>query len=232
MPKRMKRKPGNQQGRNAAHIPGSQQAGQDAIWEGIRTLKTFTRAELTLWLSKHKLRNINDTTVKGYIRRLNLGGYLTTETTSPSNGNCKHLRYTLIKNTGTEAPRLTQKGTPSKKGKCRENMWRTMKVISEFDYRELALASSNEQTTVSDANAKAYIKYLHKAGYLHRTKSGTTRGDSRKRSLARYRLLPSKNTGPQSPQIQSTTQVYDPNLQQVIWSPTPQHTQQEELCDA
>ena len=51
------------------------------------------------------------------------------------------------------------------------------------------------------------MKMLRTAGYLRKKK-----GDKN------YTLVLGMNTGPLAPQIQKTKQIYDPNLQKVIWS--------------
>ncbi|WP_423828505.1 hypothetical protein, partial [Staphylococcus aureus] len=77
----------------------------------------------------------------------------------------------------------------------------------------LAVQASTEEHAVRHREAQYYIGYLYRAGYLHRTVAG---GPGRP---ARYRLIPSRYTGPLPPQIQRIRQVWDANKQEVVWRP-------------
>ena len=178
-------------------------------------MKTFTRKELILHVGKHHSQVINDETVISYINRLLKGGFLEVSKRAFNNPKAFNV-YTLIKNTGVETPRLTKDGQPSKQGLGRENLWRSIRTLGEFNYRELAVTASTEKVSVSDTQAQDYVKHLKKAGYLQETQAASPSG-----VLARYRLAPRKNTGPRPPQIQRIKQVYDPNLGEIVWPITP-----------
>ncbi|CAA0111503.1 Uncharacterised protein [BD1-7 clade bacterium] len=218
--------PGKNGGKKPVHIQGTNLSGQDAIWAGIRTLREFDRKDLVIWVSNNKYRGVNDDTVKAYLQRLSKGGYIRVIDTKNYRGVAKAYRYILAQDCGIHAPRLKRDGTPSTLGRGRENLWRAMKLLGDFDWRELAMTASNDDVTVKPTEAKDYIKHLYRAGYLQCTQSSRS-GSRANGSLAKYRLLPKKNTGPRPPQIQRIKQVYDPNLQQVVWSPN-----EEECCNA
>ncbi|MDP2549459.1 hypothetical protein [Oceanobacter sp. 4_MG-2023] len=197
----------------------SQGRGQDAIWIGIRTLACFTTPELYLWLSK-KGTSVHTMTISSYLKRLQLGGYLSVEKAEKKG---QPNTWTLIKNTGTETPRLNKEGQPVTQGRGRENLWRTIKVLGEFSYRELAAAANTDSVKVEERDAAEYCRYLTNAGYLRITKAAHNGG-----GLTRYRLIPGKNTGPRPPQIQRTKQIYDPNLGLVVWSSHPTKSTESE----
>lgn len=184
---------------------------QEAIWEAIRALKTFSRADLAMWLVKHKVSGINDTTISSYVERLHRGAIIEHIETQLCQGvSARHI-YLLVIDRGREAPRLREDGTPVTQGLGTEQMWRAMKVLGDFTYRELALASTTEAAIVSEIAAKSYIGHLHAAGYLHMMPR------DKLNQAARYKLLPSKITGPRPPMVQRTKRVFDPNLKKVVW---------------
>jgi predicted ArsR family transcriptional regulator len=198
--------PAKKRGRKPASIGAY--GTQDAIWRAIRELGKFTRDDLTHYINKEMA--VNDMTVKSYLERLSNAGYLSVEKSEPE-GARSIAHYTLERDTGLETPRLRKDGSKVTQGLGREQMWRTMKMLREFNRKELALAASTEQCRVSEASANEYLSMLNQAGYLiisRPSKPGT---------CARYRFLPSKYTGPRPPQIQRVKQLFDPNLNKVVW---------------
>lgn len=201
------RKPAKGMGRKPVSI--GTYGTQDAIWRGIRERKTFTQADLTHHVNQDV--PVNDTTVRSYLVRLVAGGYLKIDKTPHHTGVCEQATYTLLKDTGIETPRLRKNGERVTQGRGREQMWRSMKMLKDFDWQQLALAASTEACVVSGASAKEYASMLQQAGYLVLVRPG--KGSIR----ARYRLLPSKYTGPRPPQVQRVKQLFDPNLNKVVW---------------
>ena len=181
----VRHQPGRRRGRKPVHIGAY--GTQDAIWRGVRELKTFTKDDLIIHISRDL--KVCDATVDSYLTRLVRGGYLQVEKVPKHRGVCKLSRFTLIRDTGVETPRLSKAGAPVTQGRGRENLWRTMKILREFDFQELAAAASTEETSITPATA---IRH-------------------------RYKLLPSKYTGPRPPQIQRVKQLYDPNVDKVVW---------------
>ncbi|MEX0732877.1 MAG: hypothetical protein WED00_05850 [Aquisalimonadaceae bacterium] len=185
--------------------------GRQVIWEAIRRLKRFTTADL-----EHATR-VKMATIRTYVEGLTNAGYL--QRVNPPRGAQGGAAgfpagvWELLRDVGVEAPRVRKNGEEVTQGRGREQMWRTMRIIGEFNYHELAVQASTEEQPVAPNEANYYCLYLQRAGYLHCIAPG---GPNR---AARYRLLPSRYTGPQAPQIQRVRQVWDPNLEQVVWRP-------------
>lgn len=85
-----------------------------------------------------------------------------------------------------------------------------MRMLGEFGYRDLTVTASTAATPIADIDAKDYLKHLYRAGYLKVT------APAHGNRPARYRLI--RNTGPKPPKVQRIRQVFDPNLNEVVWS--------------
>jgi hypothetical protein len=46
-------------------------------------------------------------------------------------------------------------------------MWRTMRIVRDFTFHELAALASSTEVTVAPTTAKDYLKHLLNAGYAH-----------------------------------------------------------------
>lgn len=149
--------------------------------------------------------------VRDYLVSLEAAGYLK-RNEEPRKGG-EPVRYRLVRDVGVEAPRVTRDGRHVTQGAGREQLWRTMRIIGEFNHRELAVHASTEAQPVAENEAAYYCQYLARAGYLVTIVEG---GPNRP---ARYRLLPSRYTGPRAPQIQRIRQVWDANKHEVVWRP-------------
>ncbi|WP_051298712.1 hypothetical protein [Marinobacterium litorale] len=197
--------------------------GREAIWSQIREQREFTRE--SLWLALDHDQGDNRKAIDSYLTCLKNGGYIDITRERWINqddndqrqggGGTREYVYTLIRDCGVEAPRLRKDGSEVTQGRNRENMWRAMRIIGEFNFHELAMAASTEEVPIKPTDAKNYIHYLHKAKYLVKTRPAT-RG--RRAVAARYRLVPARYTGPKPPQIQRVRQVFDPNTNTVVWS--------------
>lgn len=181
--------------------------GRQAMWDAMRAKREFTVRNI----ASASMRN--DSSVREYFKRLLAAGIIEEAGTMPSEINpasrYQHTLYRLALDLGNLAPRLTPDGKPIKEG--RDQMWRTMKMLSSFTVVDLAAAASTEDCMVSPVDAKDYCGHLHKAGYLTVLREATTT------SKAVYRLLPSMNTGPHAPKVQRTKLVFDPNRQEIMW---------------
>lgn len=194
-----------------AEMVGGKGSRQRA-WEAIRKFgmeKPFSIAQLSV------KTNINEDTLQTYIHALELAGFLQSKKLTNTRVAAKVV-FHLVRDNGAEAPRLTRHGKPLQQGMGTEAMWRSMRIIGEFDYRELAAHTSAGGQAVKDNTASSYISSLTAAGYLVCTRQKQLG----KPGLARYRLAPGKNTGPRPPMIQRTKSVYDPNLNKVVWQKT------------
>lgn len=187
--------------------------GHAGFWEIIRELKRFTIRDVD------RRSNVHLATVRDFVRRLERGGYLRRDAEQTAEG----IVYELIRDQ-PEVPALRRDGTPARqKGLGQEQMWRAMKMLRDFDARDLAFAASTDDEQIRIATAQSYIKHLHRVGYLavvQPAKTGTA-GRPGSGSLARYKLLPSKRTGPLAPMIQRTHFVFDPNLNRVVGEGVP-----------
>ena len=178
-------------------------------WETIRKFgmgTPFTMAKLSI------KTNIHEGTLFTYIRALERAGFLTSEEVG-RNGVAVKKQWTLVRDNGVEAPRLTRDGKPLQQGLGTEAMWRSIRIIGEFNYRDLSAHASTSGYEVKEGTAKAYVAALLEAGYLNVTK----KSENKANGIARYRLKANMNTGPRPPMIQRSKQVYDPNLGKVVW---------------
>ncbi len=187
---------------------------RDAIWAAIRDLREFSVSEI-----EDKTR-VSHSSIKTIILGLTKAGYLKrTEHHHRAKVDNRFVanRWLLINDVGVDAPRVTRDGKRITRGLAREYMWRTMRILHDFSTRDLAAQASTDDVIIKHADAKNYIKYLHKAGYLiiiMPAKSGNKPGTS---TQARYRMPASRYTGPRPPMIQRTKQVFDPNTGEVVW---------------
>lgn len=190
--------------------------GRQVIWGAIRKLRRFTVSKI------EDTTRIKETTIRTYVRGLERAGYVqkidkVCERITHIPGSFRAVVYELIKDCGVDAPRVTRNGSEVTQGRAREQMWRTMRVLRDFTWRDLAVQASTEEQAVDPSDARDYIKHLHAAGYLvciRQAKPGNKPGTG---TPAQYRMLASKYTGPHAPQVQRVKQVFDPNLGRVMW---------------
>lgn len=182
---------------------------RDAIWSGIRKRRTFTVPELS------RDTKLSSRTVQEFVRALATAGYIAQKSTvTCSNGHGVTLWH-MVLDTGVEPPAITKAGTKSTSGRTRDQLWRTMKMLTEFEVRDLALHASTDMHPITVTAASEYAHQLHRASYLIRTR------ERQRNSRFRYRLLPSKNTGPRAPRVVVggpgfRNWVYDPNTGKLI----------------
>jgi hypothetical protein len=193
---------------------------RDAIWAAMRELREFDNSDI-----EHAVNGVRPTagavntnrvspdTIRTYATGLHAAGYLELIGSGFSTTNGRQLpnRWKLVNDVGIDAPRVTRDGKEVTQGKGRENMWKAMKILKSFNWRELQAHASTSEHPIKDEEVKDYIKHLYKARYLILTQP------SKPGTPAHYRLLPSRYTGPKSPMIQKVKQVYDPNLCKVVW---------------
>lgn len=171
--------------------------GREAVWKAIRQLKIFAVPDL------YRETRAKKDSIRDYLTGLLNGGYIVVHAESSGIGN--PIVYELINDTGVETPRVRKDGSAVTQGQGRENMWRTMRILKDgFTPRDLAIQASTTEHLVAESEAVDYISHLFKAGYL------LANG-------GRFRMLPSKYTGPKPPMVQRVKQVYDQNLKKVMW---------------
>ncbi|MBN57828.1 hypothetical protein [Thalassolituus sp. UBA3500] len=188
----------------AAALELKHKAGQDSIWAAIRKLGEFTRKDVIFELSKEFGDAVDPDTVKSYIQRLTRGGFVAPTGRRKSGGHQLYL-YKLINDCGNTAPRLKADGSRSLLGAVTESLWRTMKILGGFNIRELQAAATTETVQPSYEMTREYCQQLCNAGYLRRPKRG------------RYRLVPSRYTGPKPPVVTKTEGVYDANDREIVY---------------
>lgn len=195
----MARKPADQVA-NAARPEG-----REVIWAAIRRLKVFCLLDL-----EHETR-IRISTIKTYVTGLAAAGHVR-RIPDPREGvdpRFQRAYWSVSDDAEREAPRVRRDGSPVVQGRVREHLWRTMKILGMFTYRELIVHASTEDCAVSLEDARSYCRMLCAAGYIERVARGRWRDNSR------YRFV--RDTGPRPPQVQRVKQVFDPNLGKVVW---------------
>ena len=168
--------------------------GRERMWELMRKLRRFSIKEIA-----EKTAGYDPSTVRHYANSLVAGGYL--QKHEPS-GRWKPAIYEIVKDS-PYAPRVRADGSPVTQGQGREQMWRSMRILKSFSANDLVAASSTEEHRVSPEEAKTYLRYLVRAGYVRKTGKN-------------YVFI--KYTGPRPPQIQRIHQVWDPNIRKVVWT--------------
>lgn len=204
--------PGVGQGKKPVDLVAAQSrgcaTGQDAVWGAVRRLKRFTANDL--WMQVEKHQGDNRHTIRSYLKRLLRGGYLEVVDVR-QRGVAKTYTYELVRDVGVDAPRLDKSGEASRQGVGTEQMWRAMRILGKFTYLDLAIGASTGSHSVKPATAKDYCKYLAWAGYLKVLSLGKAGTPSV------YVFVASKFTGPKPPKVQRVRQVFDPNINQVVW---------------
>lgn len=178
---------------------------RDRLWAEIRRIKRFGVADLVVL-------GVRRETVTRYLASLIAANILQKEKGQPATrGSFTPWVYVLVHDVGAETPRVRKDGSPVTQGLAREQLWRAIRILREFNAIELRVAASTNAIQVLLSEARFYLGKLCQAGYLHRVRPGVPG------RLARYRLLPTRNTGPKPPMVQASGDVYDPNLSRVVW---------------
>jgi hypothetical protein len=171
------------------------------IWQAIRA----NRASFTQYTLARRSGQ-DDIAVSSYLRGLRKAGFI-----EPLRvyGQWEVPTYRLARDNGVEAPRVNENGEQTSSGTVMEGLWRTLRIVGEVTSALAAAFASAGGRSTSVNTAERYFSALCRAGYVDRIKPG------------RYRLRQSRNTGPRPPIVQKRLgrQVYDPNINQVVWSP-------------
>lgn len=196
----MAQRPVDVQARLTVRVP----RGQQGFWEIIRDLKAFTVSDVD------QRSNVARSTVRDFIVRLERGGFVARDGVDETSG---HIRYRLVRDQ-PDAPKLKRDGSPARQRLGQDQMWRVIRMSGSggLTATDLALTASTEDHPVKLTTAQAYLKALHRAGYLAVLRPGRPGHKPGTGSLTVYRLLPSMRTGPLAPQVQRIKAVWDPNL--------------------
>jgi len=181
---------------------------RQAIWDQIRAQNgaVFTLGDIAMHV------HLDESSIQEYLQGLTAAGYLLAKKEPLGKGSLTIVHYCLARNVGYMAPRVRKNGSVVTMGRGRQQMWRVLPVLKTFTVVDLAYNASTPEHTVPETEAKDYIGHLHRAGYL----IPAAPAKAGKRQL--WKLKPGMWTGPYPPQVQRTKQVYDPNLQRVVWS--------------
>lgn len=173
---------------------------RERIWAGAMTFPLgtpFTKADVQDCCAPMVAWHIFD----DYFKALDRAGFL--ERVQDKAVKVGSPRYWIRLKGSVDAPRFEKSGHPVMQGTATLSLWRAMKVLKAFDYRDLARAASMPPLVVGASFAKEYVNALAGAGYLQQlaaSKPGTP---------AEYRLV--RNTGPQAPAITRQKRVFDRN---------------------
>lgn len=190
---------------------------RDRIWAAVRV---FGASLGNPWFSVAEIMVLSEQradTVLTYLSGLDKAGFvelvleLHVQKLADKCRVLKHFR--LKRDVGVEAPRVTADGKPVTQGIGRDQMWRAMRVLKSFDWRDLAAAASTEQHQVSIEEARTYTHLLSRAGYLHLERKGFGR------TTSRYRFVRSRDSGPRAPLITAKKEVMDGNTGQIVLWP-------------
>ncbi|WP_062785944.1 hypothetical protein [Aquitalea pelogenes] len=203
------------QKRRGAHLEMvGGKGGRQRVWEAIRANRDgFYLADIS------RAAKVDLATVRTYVQALERGGFIQQCNVTVKLAEAK--QFAMVKDNGLEAPRLTAEGKPVIQGLVNEAMWRTMRMVRDFNFHELAALASTTEVSVAPGTARTYLKHLATAGYLIEIDKGHGKGAGG--IPTRYRFNPARNSGPRPPMIQRTKSVYDPNLGQVVWQEEPDY---------
>jgi hypothetical protein len=84
------------------------------------------------------------------------------------------------------------------------NMWRAIRGLGAFTYRDVAMHANTSSVPVSEGAARDYCRMLANAGYLRVERKAQPKG-----RLAVYRLV--RDTGPRPPRERRVRAVWDDN---------------------
>ncbi|MNO51476.1 hypothetical protein D3C76_418700 [compost metagenome] len=180
---------------------------RQAMWEAIRRQHCLGDGTIATY-AVARASSQDDEAVRSYLMALARAGIVRKLRNLPK----RNAEWELLRDQGAEAPKVTKTGTPIQLGQGTENVWRALRILGELDAAEASTYASVGDVRISPKSARDYLQGLHLAGYVSR--SGGTPGVP-----ARYRLIPTRNTGPLHPIYQRCTfaQMFDPNLGEVVW---------------
>lgn len=192
--------------RKTAHMEaartGGSLPGRRGVWAAIRELGTFTKPQLRL-----AAQHVNQHVVEVYLKALIRNGRIRAGAMVPAcgAGNRKYRQYTLIRDTGVDAPRLRSNGVEMPPS-GQQLMWEAMRMLGDFTASSLAANASTDEVSIPAGTAGTYIRHLQLSGYIGSRSCG---------NVCVYRVV--NDTGGLAPIIQQTKVVFDPNLNRVMW---------------
>ena len=167
----------------------------------IRELKTFTLRDIE---NKVKVKN---STIFSYLKALEKAQILNKEVIYKKEKGCLRTNvYTLVKDMGAMAPVVNKNGCLVEDSH-QARIWRAIRILKNFTLKDIVATASQDNDPVSLTTTDQYLNYLKKAGYL-----------IKKNNEKIFHLNPAMNKGIQAPQIQRIKQIYDPNIDAVVWN--------------
>lgn len=183
---------------------------REYLWSKIRQHQVFSTAQLIDKAPKHY--KLDNDKASYYLKGWEKAGYLSSVITQTNNVLIRFKTYTLMKDTGTEPPRVDPKGQKITTGLGREQLWRTMRMIGQFNYKQLATIAATDEVIIAESEAKTYVSMLFKAGYLHCVQAAHNGG-----GLAVYILKSAAWTGNKPPMVKRQHIVFDQNNHEIVY---------------
>jgi len=190
---------------------------RDRMWAFIRKARKVTCQQLQEGVGSPHL---NLETIQDYLLVLCRSGYLKQLNKQGHDARVRfdEVHFELVKDS-IEAPRINKEGGKVTQGVVTLAMWRAMKAIKEFDYRDIQRAASlGDVLQVSAQTAKSYVVLLARAGYFKTVRA------AKPGIPARYRMV--RDTGHHAPAITRRKCVFDRNTGAFTWQQS-----EQEVCD-
>jgi hypothetical protein len=178
----------------------SYRLSRQSIWLEIRQHADDFTAKQIINFTKAK-----GNTTRGYIASLRKAGIIQEiYRENPKKGGTPILHYSLVKDTGYQAPSVNEKGEIYEVAAKQKAMWNTLRITQmSLTVSQLVIFSSTPEVEIFERTASVYISKLYLAGYL-------------KKKGNKYQLYKHMNTGSKPPMLQKDRQVYDQNLNKVM----------------
>jgi hypothetical protein len=143
---------------------------RDELWQTIRELGSFTISEVI-----KREASLGRSAVRRYINSLFEGGYATREEIhldpeQRHTGGQDRYRYKLIKG-GPDSPVFANSSRQDIRAQVRRQIWRTMRVLKQFDVATLWAASGTEEHPIPRKEVTSYMRFLIDTRYLRRKRS-------------------------------------------------------------
>lgn len=186
-------------------LPTTELRGPQHYWKTMVELSArdgFTIGDV------HKLTNGRALkTIKAYVLFCAEHGHVVPVGQRPTVKNRTATIY-KVKDRRLPAPVQRRASFENSQGRRRQQLWTAMRALKLFTIRELSVAATTMEVSVSEKLARSYVRLLVRASYVvevgHRTRSG---------QQARWKLMPAFNTGPLAPAtLQRDSVLYDRNL--------------------
>ncbi len=185
------------------------QIKRDHIWKIIREKKNFNIVDL----HDNTTALMEISSIRTYLKQLAKAGYIEKIGESKSVGENGYggtvplivFEYRLIKDTGIMRPQFDAYGN-IKKPSGNQKIWASIKVLKQFDYRDITLS-----TTASKETVRSYLRALKRADYIRSVQKSTTHRPER------FAFMSARDTGPLAPCIRKNGAVYDQNLKKNVW---------------